>query len=82
MHVLHGQHGEFVSAVRVSPVFHVSGDGEQLRRSHDVRRGVQDDLIGRLERGGVVLAQRQCVQRAIRRILRKRDEGKTNDQCI
>lgn len=36
VHVLHGQHGEFVSAVRVSPVFHVSGDGEQLRRSHDV----------------------------------------------
>lgn len=70
MHVLHRQHGQFVRPVGVSAVFHVPGNGEQLGGRHDVRRGVQNDLIGRFERGRVVLAQRQRVQSAIRRVLR------------
>lgn len=58
VYVLHRQHGEFVGAVGVTAMFHVSGDCEQLRRSHNVRRGVQNDLIGCFESGRVVFAQR------------------------
>lgn len=49
MDVLHGQHGQFVRSGRVASVLHVPGDGEQLRGGHDVRRGVDDDLVGRFE---------------------------------
>ena len=68
--VLHGQQGEFVGAVRIAAVFHVAGDGEELDRRHDVRRGVDDDLVGRFERDRVALAQVERVEGAVGRILR------------
>lgn len=71
MHVLHCQHGQLVRPVGITPVFHVPRDGEQLRGSHDVGRGVQNDLIGGFEGGRVVLAQSQRVQSTIWRVLQQ-----------
>ena len=72
MDVLHGEQREPVGPVRVAPVLHVSRDGEQLRGGHDALGGVDDDLVGRLERDRLVLAERERVQGAVGGIL----EGK------
>lgn len=50
-------------------MFHISSDREQLRGCHDALRGVDDDLVGRLKRNGLVFAQSQRVQRAVAGIL-------------
>ena len=41
----------------VTSVLHVPGDGEQLRRGHDVVGRVDDDSVGGLESERVVLAE-------------------------
>ena len=69
VNILHGQQSQFVGAVRVAPVFHVTGNGEQLHGRHDVRGGVDNDLVGRLETDGRALAQVEGVQGTIGRIL-------------
>ena len=59
--------------MRIAPVFHVTRDGEQLHRRHDVRRRVNDDLVGSFERDGIALAQVERIQRAIGWILKTKN---------
>lgn len=58
VHVLHGEHSEFVGPSGVAAMFHVSGYREQLRGRHDVRCCVDHYLVGGLERKCFVLTQR------------------------
>ena len=51
-------------------MLHVPRHREQLRRRHRLRRRVDDDLVGRLERDRLVLAQSQGAQSAVGRILK------------
>lgn len=67
--VFHGEQRQLVGPVRVAPVLHVAGDGEQLDGRHDVRRGVDHDLVRRLEADRVVFAQVERVQGTIRWVL-------------
>ncbi len=50
-------------------MFHIPGNGKQLTRIHDILRSIDNNLIGRLKRNGLIFAQGQRIERAIGRIL-------------
>lgn len=68
MHILHGQHGQFVRTHWVATLLHVPSDLEQMVGRQHVIGGIDDDLIGNFEGIGIVLAQVQRVQCAVGRI--------------
>ena len=51
-------------------MFHVASDGKELHGRHDVRGGIDDNLIGRFEADGRALAQVEGVERTVGRILK------------
>ena len=70
MDVFHGQQRQFIRPVRISAMFHVASDGEELHGRHDVRGGIDDNLIGSFEADGRALAQVEGVERTVGRILK------------
>lgn len=69
VNVLHGKDSQLVGAHRITTVFHISSDGEQLARGHDVGGRIDNNLVGRFEGDRIVFAEGQCIQGAIGRIL-------------
>ncbi|KAF3858526.1 hypothetical protein F7725_011727 [Dissostichus mawsoni] len=65
----HGEGGQLEGPQRVPPVLHVPRDGEQLGVGHPRGRGVDHDLVGRLEGDVVLLAERQGGQGTVLGVL-------------
>ena len=66
----HREQCQLVGTLGVATVLHVARDREQLRRVHDVLGSIDHDLVGRLERDRVLLAECERAQGAVRGVLR------------
>ena len=72
VHILHGQHCQFVCSCRITPVLHVSCNSKQLRGGHNMWRGINDDLIRCLKGQCFILTQGQSIQGTVWGILKQR----------